>query len=122
VKDWNAKRIASSYAGKSWDLMHDRSAYRFGERDDMPYETNLTGHGRVFRHPSGKADSKYFTTLLTVSPAGYELTLSFAEALNTLAPMTFAVPAPNSAERMAAIWSRSNSCWGTRHYRPRSGT
>ncbi len=43
VKDWNAKRVASSYTGKSWDLMHDRSAYRFGDRDDMSYETNFPG-------------------------------------------------------------------------------
>lgn len=77
AKDWNAKRIASSYAGKTWDLMHDRS----GDRDDMPYETNFSSYGRVFPHSFGKSDSKYFTTLLTVSPFGDELTLSFAEAL-----------------------------------------
>jgi predicted AlkP superfamily pyrophosphatase or phosphodiesterase len=81
AKDWNAKRIASSYAGKSWELLHDRSAYRFGDRDDMPYETNFPGYGRAFPHPFGKSDSKYFTTLLTVSPVGDDLTLSFAEAL-----------------------------------------
>lgn len=81
VKDWNAKRIASSYAGKSWELLHDRTTYQFGDRDDMPYETNFPGYGRVFPHPFGKSDSKYFTTLLTVSPVGDDLTLSFAEAL-----------------------------------------
>jgi len=81
VKDWNAKRIAFSNAGKSWELLHDRSTYLFGDRDDMPYETDLPGYGRVFPHPFGKSDSKYFTTLLTVSPVGDELTLSFAEAL-----------------------------------------
>jgi predicted AlkP superfamily pyrophosphatase or phosphodiesterase len=81
VKDWNAKRIAFSYAGKSWELLHDRSTYLFGDRDDMPYETDLPGYGRVFPHPFGKSDSKYFTTLLTVSPVGDDLTLSFAEAL-----------------------------------------
>ncbi len=81
TKDWNAKRIALSYAGKSWELLHDRSTYLFGDRDDMPYETNFAGHGRVFPHPFGKSDGKYFTTLLTLSPVGDELTLSFAEAL-----------------------------------------
>ena len=81
AKDWNAKRIASSYAGKSWELLNDRSTYQFGDRDDMPYETNFAGYGRVFPHPFGKADSKYFTTLLTLSPVGDDLTLSFAEAL-----------------------------------------
>lgn len=81
VKDWNAKRIAFSYAGKSWELLHDRSTYLFGDRDDMPYETSFADYGRVFPHPFGKSDSKYFTTLLTVSPVGDDLTLSFAEAL-----------------------------------------
>jgi predicted AlkP superfamily pyrophosphatase or phosphodiesterase len=81
VKNWNAKRIAFSYAGKSWELLHDRSTYQFNHRDDMPYETNFPGYGRVFPHPFGKSDSKYFTTLLTVSPVGDDLTLSFAEAL-----------------------------------------
>jgi predicted AlkP superfamily pyrophosphatase or phosphodiesterase len=81
VKDWNAKQLVSSYAGKSWELLHDRSTYQFGDRDDMPYETNFAGYGRVFPHPFGKSDSKYFTTLLTLSPVGDELTLSFAEAL-----------------------------------------
>lgn len=81
TKDWNAKRIAHSYAGKSWELLHDRSTYLFGDRDDMPYETNFAGYGRVFPHPFGKSDGKYFTTLLTLSPVGDELTLSFAEAL-----------------------------------------
>jgi arylsulfatase A-like enzyme len=81
AKDWNAKRSAHSYSGKSWELLHDRSTYLFGGRDNMPYETNFAGYGRVFPHPFGKSDSKYYTTLLTVSPVGDELTLSFAEAL-----------------------------------------
>ena len=81
AKDWNAKRIPFSYSGKSWELLHDRSTYLFGDRDDMPYETNFAGYGRVFPHPFGKSDGKYFTTLLTISPVGDELTLSFAEAL-----------------------------------------
>jgi predicted AlkP superfamily pyrophosphatase or phosphodiesterase len=81
AKDWNAKRIAFTSAGKSWELLHDGSTYLFGDRDDMPYETNFPGYGRVFPHPFGKSDSKYFTTLLTLSPVGDELTLSFAEAL-----------------------------------------
>jgi predicted AlkP superfamily pyrophosphatase or phosphodiesterase len=81
VKAWNAKQIAFSYSGKSWELMHDRSAYLFGNRGDVPYETSFPGYGRVFPHPFGKSDSKYFTTLLTLSPVGDELALSFAEAV-----------------------------------------
>jgi predicted AlkP superfamily pyrophosphatase or phosphodiesterase len=81
AKNWNAKRIAFSYAGKSWELLHDRSKYLFGDRDDKAYEKSFPGYGRVFPHPFGKSDGKYFTTLLTVSPVGDEVTLSFAEAL-----------------------------------------
>jgi predicted AlkP superfamily pyrophosphatase or phosphodiesterase len=81
AKAWNAKQIAFSYSGKSWELMHDRSAYLFGNRGDVPYETSFPGYGRVFPHPFGKSDGKYFTTLLTLSPVGDELTLSFAEAV-----------------------------------------
>ena len=81
ANDWNARKLASSYGGKSWELLHERSAYLFGNRDDKPYETNFPGYGRTFPHAFGKSDGKYFTTLLTVSPVGDELTLSFAEAL-----------------------------------------
>ncbi len=80
VKAWNARQIAFSYSGKSWELMHDGSAYLFGNRGDPPYETSFPGYGRVFPHPFGKSDNKYFTTLLTLSPVGDELALSFAEA------------------------------------------
>ncbi len=81
VQAWNRKKLPASYANTSWTLMHDRATYLQGEDDDMPYETNLPGYGVVFPHPFGKADSKLFTTLLTLSPVGDELTLDFAKAL-----------------------------------------
>ncbi|MGI9416052.1 MAG: alkaline phosphatase family protein [Hyphomicrobiales bacterium] len=81
VTAWNRRRPADKYAGTSWNLLHDRSTYLFGAADDRPYETKLPGFGRTFPHPFGKRDDKYFTTLLTVSPAGDELTLDFAKAL-----------------------------------------
>jgi len=81
VADWNAQKPASKYAGKSWQLLHDQSTYLFGAADDRPYETELPGYGRTFPHPFGELGDKYFTTLLTVSPAGDELTLDFAKAL-----------------------------------------
>jgi predicted AlkP superfamily pyrophosphatase or phosphodiesterase len=81
VADWNALKPVSKYAGKSWQLLHDQSTYLFGAADDRPYETELPGYGRTFPHPFGKLGDKYFTTLLTVSPAGDELTLDFAKAL-----------------------------------------
>jgi len=81
VSDWNGQKPADAFADKSWTLLHDQGTYLFGEADDRPYETALPGFGRVFPHAYGKRDSKYFTTLLTVSPAGDELTLDFAKTL-----------------------------------------
>jgi len=81
VNAWNARKPASSYAGKSWELMHRSSEYLFGDADDREYETNMAGFGRVFPHAYGEADDKYFTTKLTLSPAGDELTLDFAKTL-----------------------------------------
>jgi predicted AlkP superfamily pyrophosphatase or phosphodiesterase len=81
VTEWNARRLPFAYAGKSWELLHERGSYRNGARDDLPYETDLPGFGRIFPHPFGPADGKLFTTLLTTSPAGDALTVDFAKAL-----------------------------------------
>ena len=81
VTEWNAQEPASKYSGKSWQLLRDQSSYLFGAADDRPYETALPGFGRTFPHPFGTPGDKHFTTLLTISPAGDELTLGFATAL-----------------------------------------
>jgi len=81
VSKWNAQKPAAAYSGRSWELMRDPSTYLFGDADDMSWETDLAGYGRVFPHPFGTNDGKYFTTLLTISPAGDQLTLDFAKAL-----------------------------------------
>lgn len=81
VTEWNAKKLPLAYAGTSWELMHDTSTYMFGEADDKPWETDFPGYGRVFPHPYGAANNKYLTTLLTLSPAGDDLTLDFAKSL-----------------------------------------
>ena len=81
VAEFNKEKHAFAYGGKSWDLLHDRSTYLFGDKDDRPWETDLAGYGRTFPHPFGSADGKYFTTLLIISPAGDQLTLDFAKTL-----------------------------------------
>ena len=81
VTKWNARRLAFEYAGKTWDLLGKKKSYLYGDADDQEWETDLAGFGRTFPHPYGKADGKYFTTLLTLSPAGDALTLDFAKAL-----------------------------------------
>ena len=83
VADWNAGNPADKFAGASWKLLHDQSTYLFGKADDRPYETKLPGYGRTFPHPFGDRKGKYFTTLLTISPVGDELTLEFAKSLIT---------------------------------------
>jgi len=81
VVAWNAGYPASRYAGRAWELLHDRWTYVFGERDDQPWETAMPGFGRTFPHAFGDAESAAFNTYLTLSPAGDQLTLDFAKAL-----------------------------------------
>ncbi len=83
VSAWNATRPTAVYSGTSWTLLDKQENYLFGDADDRPWETDLAGFGRTFPHPFGTADGKYFTTLLTLSPVGDQLTLSFAKALIT---------------------------------------
>ena len=87
VGAWNATRPPQQYAGKSWDLLLDASAYLYGDKDDQPWKVDFPGYGRVFPHPFGPGDGKYFTTLLTISPAGDALTLDFAKALIAASPL-----------------------------------
>ena len=81
VLDWNAAELAQVYAGTSWELTHKPEMYLFGDADDREYETDFPGFGRTFPHAYGAGDDKYFTTRLTLSPAGDELTLDFAKTL-----------------------------------------
>ena len=81
VNQWNQQKLPKTYSGKSWELLHDKSSYLFGDADDRAWETDLAGYGRVFPHPYGPDTGKYFTTRLTLSPAGDDLTLAFAKTL-----------------------------------------
>ena len=81
VDQWNASDPTRRFADTSWGLLHDQASYLYGDQDDQPWETALPGFGRVFPHQYGQADGRGFTTFLTLSPAGDELTLEFAKAL-----------------------------------------
>ena len=81
VMEWNAGKPAAAYSGKAWELSHEPSKYLFGAADDQDYETDVAGFGRTFPHQYGEAGDKYFTTKLTLGPAGDELTLDFAKTL-----------------------------------------
>jgi predicted AlkP superfamily pyrophosphatase or phosphodiesterase len=81
VVEWNTRKPANAFADKSWQLLRKPSDYLFADADDREYETDLAGFGRVFPHAFGQADDKYFTTKLTLSPAGDALTLDFSKTL-----------------------------------------
>jgi len=83
VTKWNARRQAEGYAGKSWSLLNDASAYLLAAQDDRPYEVDLKGYGRVFPHPFGQANDKLFYTRILVSPVGDRLALDFSKSLIT---------------------------------------
>lgn len=81
MAEWDSKGLVASYADQDWTLENDVSTYAFGTRDNQPWEGDLPGFGRVFPHKWGASDSDYFTTLLTLSPAGDQITADFAETL-----------------------------------------
>jgi len=79
VSAFNALQPAQQFANTSWNLLHDQSSYLFAKTDDREWETDLAGFGRVFPHNYGDGTSRYFTTWLTMSPAGDKLVLDFAK-------------------------------------------
>ncbi len=81
VEQWNNSGKVQSYADTDWALGDAPETYLFGDRDDQKWETELPGWGRTFPHNYGSFDGKYFTTFLTLSPAGDEITVDFAKAL-----------------------------------------
>jgi predicted AlkP superfamily pyrophosphatase or phosphodiesterase len=81
VTAWNKAKHPARYADTAWELSAPIGNYLFGKADDAAWETVFPGFGRTFPHAYGPADGKYFTTLLTLSPAGDELTVDFAKAL-----------------------------------------
>lgn len=81
VNKWNEGTTITEYSNTKWELSMDKNSYLFGADDDQEWETNFPGYGRTFPHNFGATDSKYFGTLLTLSPAGDKITLDFAKTL-----------------------------------------
>ena len=80
VTAFNSAGPAQQFAGKSWRLLHTQDEYLFGDTDDREWEADVGGFGRVFPHEFGDGSSPYFTTWLTLSPAGDRMVLEFAKA------------------------------------------
>jgi predicted AlkP superfamily pyrophosphatase or phosphodiesterase len=78
VVEYNEGRPAGRFAGTAWTLMHSQDTYLFGDSDDREWEADVAGFGKAFPHEFGDGSSPYFTTWLTLSPAGDELVLDFA--------------------------------------------
>ncbi|WIY26099.1 alkaline phosphatase family protein [Parasedimentitalea psychrophila] len=81
MADWETKGLVASYADTDWTLLLDPKDYTFIDRDAQDWETDFPGWGQIFPHSYGSAGSKYYTTLLTLSPAGDEITVDFAKTL-----------------------------------------
>lgn len=80
VTRWNEKAIPSQYSGKRWELTLPREEYTLKEVA-KDHKVDLAGFNRTFPHPYGPASFKYFSTMLTLSPAGDEITADFANTL-----------------------------------------
>jgi len=81
VDGWNALRRPLAYADTSWALLQEQDRYLFAAADDRAWEMDAAGFGRTFPHRYGPADGPNFTTFVTYSPAGDDLTADFTKAL-----------------------------------------
>ncbi|WP_368085148.1 alkaline phosphatase family protein [Vibrio splendidus] len=80
VSRWNEKEIAAQYSKQKWELSLPRENYTLQEHD-TEHKVKLGDFQRTFPHPYGPASYKYYSTTLTVSPAGDEITENFASTL-----------------------------------------
>lgn len=80
VDRWNEKAIPARYSGQRWELTLPKEEYSLQEQV-QDQKVDLGGFARTFPHPYGPASYKYYSTMLTVSPAGDEITADFAKTL-----------------------------------------
>jgi len=80
VVRWNEKAFPSQYSKQKWELSLPREDYTLVEHN-TDHKLDLAGFQRTFPHPYGPSSYKYYSTMLTVSPAGDEITENFASTL-----------------------------------------
>lgn len=80
VNSWNKKEDVKQYSNKKWQLSLPRENYTLVE-NNVDHKVDLAGFKRTFPHPYGAASYKYYSTMLTLSPAGDEITEGFASTL-----------------------------------------
>jgi predicted AlkP superfamily pyrophosphatase or phosphodiesterase len=81
IVDWNAKKLPETYANSAWELLHPIDTYLFGDQDDQEWESVLGSYGRTFPHEFTIPENPYFSTFLTISPAGDQITTDLAKTL-----------------------------------------
>lgn len=81
LEAWNGEERPKRYSGEAWELSRPASDYAANPEDARPWEIDFPGYGNSFPHSYGEASGKYFNTLLTLSPAGDDLTRELAETL-----------------------------------------
>ncbi|MDZ4834563.1 MAG: alkaline phosphatase family protein [Candidatus Melainabacteria bacterium] len=83
LKSWNDRKLADSYKGKSWDLLHDRKSYWRANRDDMPWEGTFAHLGRTMPKSLDNQDKEKFYRGLDYTVVSDELVLAFTKDLIT---------------------------------------
>ncbi|PMH42211.1 alkaline phosphatase, partial [Vibrio sp. 10N.286.49.B3] len=80
VNDWNQKGVTEKYSSTRWQLSLPAEKYTLQETQQH-FKVDLGGFKRTFPHPYGPSSYPYFSTMLTLSPAGDEITADFASSL-----------------------------------------
>ena len=83
VGSWHERNEVAQFDARAWELLNEQSSYLFGNDDEQSWEMDVAGFGREFPHPYGDAQGKLYGSFLTFSPAGDELTASFAKHMMT---------------------------------------
>lgn len=81
VKEWNARKLARSFGGKTWELSGAPDSYAFIHHDDRPFEMPRGGMGVRFPHRMNAAGTPAYFSDLRYTPWADELTLSFTLAM-----------------------------------------
>jgi len=79
VEAWNNQGLPQSFGGQSWELLNPIDTYLFA--NEKGYKPDFAGFGSTFPHPLGDEESGYYTTFLTLSPFGDQVTADFAKTL-----------------------------------------
>jgi predicted AlkP superfamily pyrophosphatase or phosphodiesterase len=81
VNAWNDAGHVASWCGRDWTLLHDAATYARGDDDDRAFEVGEGSLGQTFPHPLRDSGETTCAKTLRYTPAGDDLTASFAVAL-----------------------------------------